>query len=62
MLEEKEVQEECLYCHGQIKPGNPCLFCGDVRLAESLRSDPSPRPTSMFHQPGPNFEPKIAGV
>ena len=62
MLKEKKVQEECLYCHGQIKLGNPCPFCGDVKLAESLRPDPSPRPTSMFHHPGPMFEPKIAGV
>jgi methionyl-tRNA synthetase len=61
MLEEKEVREECLYCHGQIKLGNPCPVCGDTKLAESLRADLSPRPTLMFH-PGPMFEPNIAGV
>ena len=59
MLEEKKVLEECMYCHGQIKLGNPCPACGDARLAESLRPDPSPRPTLMS---GPIFEPKIAGV
>lgn len=61
MLEEKKVREECLYCHGQIKLGNSCPVCGDTKLAESLRPDPSPRPTLMFH-PGPRFEPQIAGV
>jgi hypothetical protein len=62
MMEEKEIREECLYCHGQINLGKPCLFCGDVKLAESRRSDPLPRPTSVFQQYKPNFEPKIAGV
>ena len=61
MLEEKEVREECLYCHGQIKPRNSCPFCGDERLAEFLRSDRSTQPTLML-PPGPIFEPKIAGV
>ena len=55
MLEEKEVKEECLYCHGQISPSNPCPFCGDARLAESLKSDPSTRPTLMFPL-GPIFD------
>ena len=62
MLEDKEVREECLYCHGQIKLDKPCLFCGDVKLAESMRVDSSPQPTSTFHYPGPNFEPRVAGV
>jgi hypothetical protein len=62
MMETNEIREECLYCHGQINPGKPCLFCGDVKLAESLRPDPSPRSTSMFHQHKASFEPKIAGV
>lgn len=61
MLEEKKVREECLYCHGQIKLGNLCHACGDTKLTESLRPDPSPRSTLMFH-PGLMFEPKIAGV
>ena len=61
MLEEKEVKEECLYCHGQIKPRDPCPFCGDERLAESLRSDPSTNPTLMFPL-GPIFDQWIAGV
>jgi methionyl-tRNA synthetase len=61
MLEEKQVQEECLYCHGQMRLGNSCPVCGDTKPAESLRADPSTRPTLLFH-PGPRFEPKIAGV
>ena len=62
MMEEKTVREECLYCHGQIKLGKPCPACGDTRLAESLRPDPSLRPTSMFHYPGPKLDPQVAGV
>lgn len=62
MLKKMEVREECLYCHGEIKPGNPCPFCGDVKLADSPRVDPSPRPTSLFHHPGLRFEPRIDGV
>jgi hypothetical protein len=61
MSEKKGVLEECLYCHGQLKPGTLCHACGDTMLAESLRPNPSPRPTLMF-PPGPMFEPKIAGV
>ena len=61
MLEEKEVKEECLYCHGQTKLGNPCPVCGDLKLAESLRLDKSALPTLLF-PPGPIFEPKIVGV
>jgi hypothetical protein len=61
MLEEKKVQEECLYCHGQIELRKSCPVCGDTKLAESLRPGPSTPPTFMFH-PGPGFEPKIAGV
>ena len=30
MLEEKKVQEECLYCHGQMKL-DPCPVCGDTK-------------------------------
>jgi hypothetical protein len=59
MLGEKEVREECLYCHGPLKPGNSCPACGDTRLAESLRPNPSPLQTLIS---GPMFEPKIAGV
>lgn len=59
MLEEKKVREECLYCHGQLKPGDSCPACGDTRLAESLRRNLSPRPTLIS---GPMFDPKIAGV
>jgi methionyl-tRNA synthetase len=62
MLKEKEVREECLYCHGHAKRGKPCLFCGDVRQADSLRRDPPLRPTSMFRHPEHIFEPWIAGV
>jgi hypothetical protein len=61
MLEEKDVKEECLYCHGQIKSRHPCPFCGDERLAESLGSDPSTRPPQTF-RPGPIFDKWIAGV
>jgi hypothetical protein len=61
MLKEEKVQEECLYCHGQIELRNSCPICGDMKLSESLRPDPLMRPTLMF-QPGPNFEPRIAGV
>ena len=62
MLKGMKVREECLYCHGQIKLGNRCPVCGDVKLAESLRPPPSPRSIPMFHHPGARFEPKIAGV
>jgi hypothetical protein len=61
MLEEKKVQEECLYCHGQMKLGNSCPVCGDTKPAESLRPDPSMRPTLMFPL-GPIFDQWIAGV
>ena len=61
MLEEKKVQEECLYCHGQMKLGNSCPVCGDTKPAESLRPDPSMRPTPMFPL-GPIFDQWIAGV
>jgi hypothetical protein len=57
-----EVQEECLYCHSQTKPGKPCPACGDVKLADSPRRDPSLRPTSMPNHPIAIFEPWIAGV
>ena len=62
MLQKIEVREECLYCHGQEKLGEPCPFCGDVRLADPLRRDPSSRATSMFPHPKNVFEPWIAGV
>ena len=61
MSQERKVREECLYCHGQMKLGNPCPVCGDLKLAESLRSDKSALPTLLF-PPGPIFEPTIAGV
>ena len=61
MLEEKEVQEECLYCHGQIKLGNSCPVCGDTKPAESLKPDPSTR-SPQFFPPEPIFGPWIAGV
>ncbi len=61
MLAEKQVQEECLYCHGQMKLGNPCSICGDAKRAESLRPDPSAQPTPMF-PPRSRFESQIAGV
>ena len=63
MLEEKEVREECLYCHGQIKPRDPCPFCGDDKacgVSEALIRQL--RPTSMFHYPGPILTRRIAGV
>ena len=61
MLAEKKVQEECLYCHGKMELRNSCPMCGDTKWADSLRPDPSTRPTVMFH-PVTGFEPKIAGV
>ena len=61
MSEERKVREECLYCHGQMKLGNSCPVCGDIKAAESLRPDKSPFPTLLF-PPGPVFEPRIAGV
>jgi hypothetical protein len=61
MLEEKKVQEECLYCHGQLELGNLCPFCGDAKLGESLKSDPSAQTILMF-RPEPSFELQIAGV
>jgi hypothetical protein len=62
MVKEMEVREECLYCHGYAKLGKPCPACGDVKLEDSSRPDPSPQPTSMSHHPISLFEPWIAGV
>jgi methionyl-tRNA synthetase len=58
MVEEKKVQEECLYCHGQLKPGNSCPACGDTKLAEPRRQ----MPPMLKLYPQPPFDPGISGV